>query len=169
MTWATDYDNDQAQATWFQFDKENNNHILNFAPEPALQAQWCYTAVDGVNGIAHIRSSAHAPSPSSTSTCWGLLHEGHPTLSASSDPFASSRCWESEPSMPSENDRSDEMGVEGVQSRIGMERNTETSWGERAVFVVPHQKESTQPGSVRPFFSPSVEHSMADPVVPRQK
>jgi len=81
-----------------------------------------------------------------------------------------SRCPGSESSIPSENGRSDEMGVEEEQATIAIERSTEASWGERPVFEpdsVPHQ-ESTQPVSVRPFFSPSVEHPMADPVLPRQ-
>jgi hypothetical protein len=71
----------------------------------------------------------------------------------SGDP-ETSRYWGSGSSMPSEDGRSDETGVEAEQSRIAIERNTEASWGERAVFepdIVPHQ-ESTQPGSARPFF-----------------
>ena len=196
MTWATEYDYDQAQQPQLsQFSTGNNDHLFDFVPEPTLQAQWCHPAVDGTYGESAHCSSAHAPSASSESISWGLFHGGHSTLSASSDPFASSslfdpsfswdssmpsfnfggletsRCSGSEPSIPSENGRSDEMGVEGEQPGIAIERNTEASWGEGAGFepdIIPLQA-STQPGSVRPFFPPSVEHPMADPVLPRQK
>jgi hypothetical protein len=73
-----------------------------------------------------------------------------------------SQCSGSESSMPPENSRSDEIGVEAEQSTAVIEHNTEASWGEHPVFkpeIVPHKKDSTQPGSVRPFSStrPSVD------------
>ena len=137
MTWATDYD-------------LVPEHLV---PEPTLQAQWCYPAVAYGNS-AHF-SNAYAPSASSDSISWDRLHEGQPTLSASSEPSASSSSFEpsfswdgsmpsfdfggletsrfsgSESSMPSENSRSDEMGIEAEQ-------------------------ESAQPESVRSFFLQAV-------------
>jgi len=69
-----------------------------------------------------------------------------------------SRFSGSESSMPSENGRSDEMGVEAEQPTTAIERNTEASWTKGAVFepdIVPYQKESRQSESVRSFFSNS--------------
>ena len=166
MTWATNYSYDQAQATRpesFQFG-ENNNHVFDFSLEPTPHAQWCYPVDDGAY------EDAHAPSASSKSISWGLPHEGHQTLSASSYPLAPPTsfestfpwdgsmplfdfgCPESESSMPSGNSRSDGMDVEAKQSRTVMEHNTEASRGEHAIFVPDIVPVQTQPGSVRIFF-----------------
>jgi hypothetical protein len=175
MAWATDYQAQATQPRSFQFGKENSNHVFDFAPEPTLHAQWFYPADDSAHGY-----STHCSGAPSDSISWGHLHEGHPTLPASSDPFAfsssfessfsfdssmplfnpggveTSQCSGSESGMPPENGRSDEMGVEVEQSTATTEHNTEASWGERAVFepdIVPHQMGLTQPRCVRSFFS----------------
>ena len=198
MTWATDYAYHQAQATaqpqLTQYGMDNHNHPFDFVPESTPQAQWCYPAVDGTYGESAYCSSAHAPSASSESIDWGLLQEGHPTLSASSNPTAysssfdplfawdgsmpsfdsggleTSRCSGSESSIPpSEIGHSDERGAEAKQSTTVIEHNTEASWGERAVSepeTVPFQKESAQPGSVSLVFLEPVHLSISEPVLP---
>jgi hypothetical protein len=183
MTWATDYDYDHAHATrsrLFQFGNDNNDHPFDFVPEPSLQAQWPYPAVGGAYGHSAHCGSAHAPSTSSDSTSWGLVHKGHPTPPASSDPFAPSSSfdpfcsWDSSMPFlgfsgletsrlsgsesriqPSENGRSDERGTEAKQSTTAIGRDTEASWSEGAGFepdIVHYQQESSHPGIVSLFF-----------------
>jgi hypothetical protein len=142
-TWARDYD---------------------LAPEPTSQAQWYYPAANSpYENSAHFSNAYAQSQASSDSFSWGLPHEGHPTVSTSSEPFASSSSVEPSTSWDGAMPSFDFGGLE--TSRFSGSESSMAGCSDE--MGVEAEQKSAQPESVRSFFSPSrlSEHPMADPVL----